>query len=499
MKKFKIKCDNKIFEANEGENLLEVLRHNNITIPSDCGGKRRCLKCKVRISNAASYDDEKYLPDDEYSSGIRLACFIEIDRDLEVFTLKKGSADVLEADKDIFKGTKKYDKNLKKDIFAAVDIGTTTCSISVFDEDFYLLDTINFLNPQRTFGADVVARIKACDEGHLDEMTNSIRELIWKAIEKYSPKKVVISANNVMLHLFAGISPHSIGIAPYTPEFKDIKKFSFTDLNWNGNGEVILFPSISGYVGGDIVSGVIATGLQNTKKNILFMDLGTNGEMILASKGKLFSTSTAAGPAFEGGNISCGSYARAGAIAYVNYVDGKYIVDDDNADAICGSGLIDLVANLVKNEVIAETGAFEDLPEIVTKDEEKRFYLTKNVYLSQKDVRNVQLAKGAISCGIISLLKYANIKTSDLDQILIAGGFSKSLDFNSCETIGLLLEDTAKLCKAVGNTSIIGAVMAIKDESILNKASEIANNTSVLELAQDPNFFQNYAERLIFE
>ena len=349
------------------------------------------------------------------------------------------------------------------------------------------------------YGADVVSRIKASDEGHLEHLSTLIQEKIYEQLKKYQVELAVVSANNVMLHLLTGTSPHSIGVSPFEPEFKDLKKLKFGEVFGEGNGEIILLPSISGYVGGDIIAGMLATDLSNSD-NTLFIDLGTNGEMVLNANGKLYCTSTAAGPAFEGGNIACGSYARSTAIGKVTIENEEIKIDVKDADCICGSGIIDLTASLVESYVIDETGRLEEDNSLVQKiDNELRVYLNKTVYMSQKDVRSVQLAKAAISGGIKCMLRSANIKDSEIKKVLIAGGFSKNLNFVSCEKIGLIPKGTAELCEPCGNTSILGGLMCLKDMTLLERASELQRETELIDLAKDKNFFEDYTESLMYE
>ncbi|MEG2116863.1 MAG: ASKHA domain-containing protein, partial [Clostridia bacterium] len=364
MDKIIVKCDNQILFAEKGENLLALLQRNGIAISSDCGGKKRCLKCKVKISPQVDSACKQFLDKNEYDLGVRLACFISVDQELTIQTLKNSAADILSVDKSGWTGetTKEKAKNLKK--FACVDIGTTTVTISVCDENFAHIKTVNFLNPQRSFGADVISRILAADEGHLIDLQRQICDSVYSVLAAFDVSKVVVAANNVMLHLLLGVSPHSIGVSPYSPTFKEMKRLTFGEVFGQGDGEIVLLPSVSGYVGGDIVAGMIATEIEK-KNNSLFVDLGTNGEIVLNANGKLFCASTAAGPAFEGGNISCGSYARKKAVAKVEMKDGKIIIDDKDADAICGSGLIDLTAVLVENYIIDEMGGFDTESELV--------------------------------------------------------------------------------------------------------------------------------------
>ncbi len=494
-----VKCNGKEIPCKYGESLLNVLRENGIAISADCGGAKKCLKCKVKVNPKVDSDCKEFLPLEEYDEGVRLACFLKVTENLEVEVFSKNKADILSVDKRVFSGVSTIEKSVGKKILAAIDIGTTTVTTTIFNEDFEYIDTVNFLNPQKAYGADVISRINECNAGKLEEMADCLIEEIEKVLFANNVTKAIVAANNVMLHILTKTSPKSIGVSPYAPTFKELKRIAFKDMFNKGEGEIILIPSISGYVGGDVVAGVIATDVDK-KDSVLFIDLGTNGEMILSANGKLFATSTAAGPAFEGGNISCGTYARKGAIAKVFEKDGQIVIDDKNADAICGSGLIDLVAVLCDMGVIEEMGSFDEESKLVNEDfSEKRIYLNDKVYLSQKDVRNVQLAKGAISCGIKSLLNQAKVKVSDLKKILIAGGFSKNLNFKSCERIGLILEGMADKCQAMGNTAILGAVMCLKDEGLLEKATNISNMATLVELGDDPEFFNNYTECLIFE
>ncbi len=492
---YKITCEGKEFFALDTENLLQSLRRNGIAILADCNGQRVCKKCKVRIEPQFDCFSKVYLTKEEYESGIRLACFVTPQSDMRVEVIGSFDAEILTIDRGVFNGSSTVQDSEK--LFGACDIGTTTVTITIFNEKFEHIKTMSFLNPQKPYGADVISRIKASDEGNLTTMSDAILDKISTVIREFRLEKFVISANNIMLHILLNVSPSSIGVLPYKPQFTDLKRLRIKELlQVDYDGELVIMPSISGFVGADIVAGILATELER-EENALFIDLGTNGEMVLSGGGKLYATSTAAGPCFEGGNISKGTFAQEKAISKVKFENGKIVPDVKDAVGICGSGLIDVLAVLVENDIIDEMGGFNNCDIVKEQDGEKRVYLTENVYISQKDVRMVQLAKSAISCGIISLLERANIEVESLSKVIIAGGFSKGLNFKSCERIGLLLEGMSEKCEAVGNTSIKGSVLAIKND-LFNKASGLSQSVEVVELGSDANFMENYTERMIF-
>lgn len=399
----------------------------------------------------------------------------------------------------------------------SVDIGTTGISAYLVNiENGQVLNKVSALNPQTEFGADVISRITYCmnNENGVDTLSKSIREKISSMVkdligDKYNIDDVysiVIAANTTMLHLFLGIIPDAIATAPYRSVFLDKLNFkaSELDIEINPEGILTILPSASSYVGSDIISGVIAVDFQNRKHPSIFIDIGTNGEIVTVCNGKMAASSTAAGPALEGMNISCGMRAEEGALDKFDIDDDLNItystIGDVNVKGICGSGLIDVVANLVKNNIILPTGRFnKDLPEkIKDKLKDKKFYITDEVYLSQKDVREVQLAKGAIVAGVNMLLKEINTRIGNIQEVVIAGAFGYHINPESIKIIGLIPKGFNGKITFVGNSSVEGARIALINKDKLKEMSKITEKINIVELSMREDFQDSFIKSLNF-
>ncbi|MFI3166677.1 MAG: ASKHA domain-containing protein [Bacillota bacterium] len=479
----KIFVQNKIFQANNGATLLDILRDNDIKIQALCGGNKKCGKCKVKITNC-TFEKHPLISQEEHQNGICLACTIKVESDLHVEILGKTEKESFPSDK--VDGT----------FNCAIDIGTTGVSINVYDLSGELFEEFHFSNPQISYGADVISRIKAWDDGNGENLTNSIRNAIKIRIAKFNIQKCYISANTTMLHILAGVSPSGIGRAPYVAEFLETKEISLKKLGLSESGTCVLLPSISAYIGADIVAGSIACELSN-QENVLLLDLGTNGEMLLKTKHGFFGASTAAGPCFEGGNISCGTYFHENAITSVTIKNGKIFTPTKNPTGICGSGLIDAMRVMLDAECVDGYGSLNVLHESYEKN--KGIKIAKNIYLTDKDIRNIQLAKSAICTGVQLLIKGAGIKESNIDKVLVAGAFSKGINFSSAGAIGLIPNSMIDKCTAVGNTSLKGSEICLFDSEKLALASIIAEETTVIDLAKNAEFASLYADNMIFE
>ena len=385
----------------------------------------------------------------------------------------------------------------------AVDIGTTTVTAVIFGRDGVKIDSAGFLNPQREFGADVIARISAAgkDAANLKKMHGSVVGALDGFIKGKGVTHIVAAGNTVMQHIFANVSPVQIGVAPYLPVFKERRDYRFKDLGFTGEGRVTLLPSISGFIGADIVSGIIACGLEENKaETILFLDLGTNGEIVLSAKGKLYACSTAAGPAFEGGNIACGSHAHERAISKAFIRDGKIEFDRPAGVSICGSALIDFTAALLDLGIIDETGAIDDgKTKTIEINGEPALPLNDKVYVSQRDIREMQLAKSAVKAGILTLIDSAGLKESDIDKVYLAGGFGMGLNPKSAEKIYIFPDSLRGKTQAVGNTSLAGTVMCALNKDILNGAQGITERITYVELTNNDKFYSFYTNSISFE
>ncbi|MDR1487520.1 MAG: ASKHA domain-containing protein [Deltaproteobacteria bacterium] len=400
-----------------------------------------------------------------------------------------------------------------ENLAAAFDLGTTGLALAVIDME--TKKTIAFetsLNPQTAIGGDVISRITYAAESQENIKTlqnlalKGLRELLESALGERSRfvSAALISGNTTMLHLLAGLNPKSLALAPYRPIFT--KSLDISHLGEKiGLPKWACFsttPSISAYVGGDITSGLVAVKLAERKGTVIFIDIGTNGEIVLSRNGKLVATSCAAGPALEGMNITCGLRAITGAVDSFkigpNLEPNFTTIGQAPAIGICGSGLIDICAELIKSGVINKTGrmsAPKSHPQALT---DNRYHLTDKVFLDQKDVRQVQLAKGAIAAAMKMLLERFDLTLSDLDEIVIAGAFGFHLRPESLKGIALIPKGYEGPVSFVGNSSLAGVVRLLLDRSATKEIETISNQIEVIELGFDPKFQDAFLASLGF-
>ncbi|WP_461247376.1 ASKHA domain-containing protein [Treponema sp. R6D11] len=403
-----------------------------------------------------------------------------------------------------------------------LDLGTTTVQARLVNlESGEILDEISALNSQRVFGSDVMTRIASAREGKTEELFAAIngqtRGILRQFIEKYRLSKIDkchVSGNTTMMHLFCGVNPGTMGEAPYTPVFLEERYFSGKELNLSAD-QILLLPGISSFVGADIVAGLAFSSILNKNESSLFADIGTNGEIAVLKKNgkKFFCTSTAAGPCFEGAEISCGMIAQAGAINRISLSKDESAnwfaynlpilpnaaqetlyyktVDDEKARGICGSGLIDAVAVMKKLGVIEESGAFAD------SYAQTAFSVAENIGVNQADIRRFQLAKSAIYSGIAVLCKIAGISPASFDKAYVAGGLGFFIDLESAAFTGLLPREIISKTDACGNTSLKGAVQSLTDGSFLPRCHEIISRACVIDLAVDKEFSEAFTDNMI--
>lgn len=479
--------------AYKGERLLDVLARERFFVTALCGGNGTCGKCRVKIEMGAL---DGVTPDE---NGCVLSCHAFVKEDASVYLPSDDAGGLTEFDESELCGE-------KIGYGVALDIGTTTLAACLVElESGKTLKKVSALNPQSVYGADVLSRINACNEGKLGLLQALILEKTKELIGALADGRVItelcVSANTTMLHLFLGVDPKTIGVAPFTPVFTDEKVLKGEELGLPVK-TVRVLPSASGYIGSDVTSGVSACGIDK-QRTALFVDIGTNGEIVLAHNGHLYSASTAAGPAFEGACIECGIGGVAGAINSVSVENGEIVfttIDGEEPRGICGSGLIDLIAVLRGEELIDESGALDDLSEspLSKKLSDDRFYLTDDIYLSQSDVRQFQLAKSAISAGIETLLAECGLDASEVDALYVAGGIGYYMDMDNALSLGLLPTALKGRIYAKGNTSLAGAKRCLLSEKECRHVAEIASSMEITELSFSKIFVEKYVENMMF-
>jgi len=428
------------------------------------------------------------------------------------------------------------DNTAKKSYGIAFDIGTTTVVGYLIDlgsgEE---LSAVAKTNPQVIHGDDVISRIGFAQQpkGGLEKLQKEIvitlneiiRETTQKAeIDKSNIYETVIVGNTCMHHLFLGLNPINLAPSPYIPVIKESLSLKVKDipgLSLNPTANIYMLPNISAFVGADILAGILSTSMWREDKAVLLVDLGTNGEVVLGSKGELWACSAAAGPAFEGSRISSGMRAAEGAIDKVK-IDHKFItykvIEDGKVRGICGSGLIDLIAELLKLGLINKSGKLIDREEgnselseeirkrIIKGQKGNKFLLVKDketengkpIYLTQRDIREVQLAKAAIFAGIKILLKEVNIPLEDIQEIFLAGAFGNFIDKKSAVRIGLLPNLPLKKIESVGNAAGRGAEITLCSNKMREVSEEISKKVKYVELSSRPDFQEEFIKAMIF-
>jgi uncharacterized 2Fe-2S/4Fe-4S cluster protein (DUF4445 family) len=406
----------------------------------------------------------------------------------------------------------------------AIDIGTTTLAVHIYDlQTGQRVGGAVGRNPQGRFGADVISRIgHARAEGPkgVEAMHRSVIDGLAALIEQACVEaaitpddlwQAVVVGNPTMLHLLLGISPVGIDLAPYTPVFEHAVEVPAQDIGLplRRDARVCLLPAISSYVGADIVGGILATRLGQLPEPELLVDVGTNGEMVLAVDGRRIACSTAAGPAFEGASISQGMYALPGAIDAVRFRQGVldcHTIGGKQAVGICGTGVLSAVSVLLQAGLIDRTGRLSPIggpldERLSGTGRESRIRLTNedpHVFLSQGDIREFQLAKAAIRAGIDTLLSAASLDATDLARILVAGALGAHLDVGAALRTGLLPPLPPEKVAAIGNSAGKGAALSLLDRHYRSEANAIAEHTEYLELAMAKAFSKLYLDRISF-
>lgn len=367
------------------------------------------------------------------------------------------------------------------------------------------------LNPQSLYGADVITRMRWAADGKMKVLTGLIRggmhELIETACEKAEIRpemivRIAVVANPCMQQLFLGISTENLTTIPFEPVLRKTECIQAKSI-WSDcdQAELWIIPDISGYVGADTVGCIVASKMQEIDKTVLMVDIGTNGEMVLGNKERMAACSTAAGPALEGAKIRFGMRAGQGAIDHVFLKDGKIccsVIGDTKATGICGSGLIDAVAVFLEMEIINTRGRIrnpEELPDYIKEiDGQRVVYLTDKVYITQADIREVQLAKGAIAAGIAMMTEYLGIEYKDISQVFLAGAFGSYIQRASACRIGLLPQELEKKICAVGNAAGKGAGRIVCSRECFNSLDKLLEKVEFLELASISGFQRCFAK-----
>lgn len=483
-----IRCGTKTAQVDfqPGAALSAVLHAAGFAIAQPCGGRGVCGKCAVEITGdiSASTAEEQRL-------GVRLACRTTLHGDATVL-LPVAQPMAIETGADDLSTTTAPGRT---GIGAAIDIGTTTLALRLYDlATGHCLAASAMPNPQTAVAADVIGRIDAAMHGKQNmlqqQITGALHTMLTAAaaqagISATHIGSMVITGNTTMLYLLTGRDPTTLSHAPFEADCL------FGTTCQLPIGTALLPPCLHAFVGADITCAVLASNMCSSAQTALLCDVGTNGEIALWHKGTLYVASTAAGPAFEGAGISCGCPSIQGAIDQVWIESTRlqiHTIGDAPAAGLCGSGLIDAVTALLMLEAIDETGAMDDdCP------------LAPGVTLTQADIRAVQLSKAAIAAGIDCLLAAAGCTANDVDTLYLAGGFGSRLNINNAAYIGLLPAPLAARAQVLGNAALHGAAQLLLNPTLMHTATHIAACARHVNLGGNPLFNSRYIDAMMFE
>ncbi|MBC8345504.1 MAG: DUF4445 domain-containing protein [Candidatus Marinimicrobia bacterium] len=488
---------NQSFEVEKESQLHDILFNYGVEFP--CGGHARCRGCRIRIKEGhlPITDPQKNILDDkELNDGWRLACQGSVQDNL-IIELDQWKSDVLSDDSDF--------QFLPMDgLGVAIDLGTTTLAAQLVNrETGEVLAVETAINPQAKYGGDIMTRIDAASRlEKQNEMQRIIRvklnemilELFRSSNENISRlKRIIIVGNAVMHNIFCGIDVASMGYHPFEPISNELEIYKPSELGWDFGEDVSIefLPGVGSFIGSDILIGAWAKKVIESNGIKVLVDLGTNGEIMVGNKEKILAASTAAGPAFEGAGISMGMRAATGAISSVITRNGEIIpkvLGSEKARGICGSGLVDAISAYLDDGSIKADGRFLTGESIMVMDP---------VVITQKDIRELQLAKGAIATGIRLLLKELDKREKDVEEVYLSGAFGNYISKRSSRRIGLLNFPQKKITTA-GNTALLGAKMALFNKDEINNFYQIRENTTHLDLSMHPDFTDVFAELVNF-
>ena len=448
--------------AGNGEKLSSVLMKNGFSPEHPCGGNGICGKCTVSVNGEN-----------------QLSCRYSVESDVTVILPDK--TEILSVT-----GVSETAK-ITENMCLAFDIGTTTLALALVSLDEKKIISVKTrTNPQRIFGADVMSRIGYCRKNGVKELHEAIITSLNQMTDEIGVyvEKLYVSGNTTMLHLFFGIDCSAMGVSPCTPGFLESRSVNASELFVKNVKEIISLPNISAFVGADITAGLNFVGFPQKDKYNILVDLGTNAEIALYSENELICTAAAAGPCFEGANISCGMSASDGAIYAYSSVKTE-VIGNVNAKGICATGLVDIIAEFLKNEVIDETGYMNP----------QKVYIAENVFINQDDIRQFQLAKSAVYSAILTLMNIQGISFYDIDKVYIAGGFSSKLYITNAVTVGLLPIELQSKYVTLNNSSLLGTVRYACEK---NDLSAYLDNARYIDLAENTMFSKMFIDNMQF-
>ncbi|MFO1487916.1 MAG: ASKHA domain-containing protein [Verrucomicrobiota bacterium] len=526
----------RLVASDETRSLADILAAQGLPLNTRCGQRGRCRGCEMDlISGSVSVDGTRVT-----APAVVKACRARLAGDLAFHLPDRSRLEHRPQVSETFEIAVPYAHQPLfpftpgRDTAFAVDVGTTTVVVLLVDlKTGDVLSRAGGFNEQIRFGDNVVTRIEAAQKPEqLAAMQRAvvmetIQPLLKRALEQAGrPAERIaggtIAANTTMLHLLAGEDPTPLGVAPFTPRFIAGRTLAAREVGLVAEGLAVetpiqLLPGIAAYVGADITAGMLATGMCYDEKPALLVDIGTNGEIVLQADGRFFGCATAAGPAFEGCGLSCGTRARTGAVSDLSLALNPFLLKVEvigatslaRAEGICGSAYLDFLATARQIGLLGTTGRFElrrweELPETHrwSNDDQRAVRLAArngpdDLRISEVDVALLLQAKAAIGAGIEVLLETAGIRAADVGTVYLAGGFGMHLDVAHAIAIGLLPGFDVRQVKVVGNTSLAGALLALLDRTLLAEMENLRARVRVVELNLTDGFEDRYVEHLL--
>lgn len=525
-----------------GTPIIEAAAQAGLVLNSPCGGKGTCGKCLVKVREGKTEPtaaEKKIIPREDLKKGSRLACQARIFAPSLIyiplnsrFSTQRILTTGWEERRAKFVPSKK--ESAPGNYGLAFDLGTTTLVGTILHtvsgQDLAVSSRIN---PQTVYGDDIISRINFVrnSPAGLEKLHHQVVETINEMITELSEKakverrhihKMTVAGNSTMQHIFLKVSPESLGSLPFSLVVKEEVEIKAGELGIKiaPEGVIFVFPNIAGFVGGDTVAVILASGIFQSQEIKLIVDIGTNGEIVLGNRKRLLAASTAAGPAFEGARISQGMRASPGAVEKVvmNEEVEINVIGDIPPSGICGSGLIDAIAEMLRTEIIDQSGKIisrSTLPDKVPKelqrrviDEERKskFLLAEKeltqdkqpLFITQKDVRELQLAKGALAAGIEILKKELGLEDENISQILLAGAFGNFIRRRQAKRIGLIPNLPSEKIVFIGNAASSGAKLALLSQELKKEAKAISRETEHIELSSRPDFQDEFIQAMAF-
>lgn len=503
-------------ELIEGETIAKAIQRSGIHFSLPCGGNAKCGKCRIAVlkgKSPLSPLEIELLSNEDIERGVRLACQAPVEKGMIIrIPDTRGDISIVSS----YESGKIGDSPLFSKMGLAIDIGTTTVAAQLFDKSGDCLGIELILNPQDVYGADVISRIEYALSGGTQDLYHSINDEINRlatslceqaSIQLKQIDRIVIAGNTTMLYLLTGNSPQSLARFPFEADDLfgryDDKLKIVPELS--SDAQIYLPACMSAFVGADITLAVWISEICKLSQPAMLVDIGTNGEIALWTGKKLIVAATAAGPAFEGVGISCGIFAKAGAIDTVSW-DGHAlrctVIGQVEPVGLCGSGVIDSVAAALDAGLIDESGRINHergshlFPG--RKGDIASIPLSQNISLHQKDIRMIQLAKSAIRSGIELLLKEAQLSPFDVEKVYLAGGFGQKMNPKSAIRIGLLPSEYLSKIVFLGNASLAGCVGILFNEKGIAETELIAKHSLKENLATNPNFMELFTDHMFF-